>query len=456
MFKPSAMLLADFYKISHKDQYPKGTTIIYSNLVARDSKRYKGIDKEKFVFFGLKYFIKNIIIDYFNEEFFKKDISQITNQYKNIISRCLGIDDVDTSHIEALHKLGYLPLIIKGMPEFKRYKYGTPVVTIRNTRHQFYWLVNFIETIMLSEMWLMSTNATISYDLKDRCLTYSQLTCDNDDHVKYQCHDFSFRGMSGYDTAIKSGMAHLTQFDGTDTIPAVEAYEYFYNEKKGASVPATEHSVMCVGGKDTEIETFKRMFELYPTGIVSIVSDTWDYWNTIDNILPQLKNDIMSRNGKLVVRPDSGNPTEVILQTIPKLWGIFGGTINNKGMKVLDSHIGVIYGDGITFEVIEDVFLGLTKLGFATSNIVFGIGAYMYQYNTRDSQSWAFKTTYCELGAKSYEVFKSPKDDSSKKSLRGLVMVEDGETFQSVTMDEEASGDLDIEYIDGTYKSNKF
>lgn len=449
MFKACPVLLADFYKISHREQYPVGTNLIYSNLVARDSKRYKGDNKDTFVFFGLQYFIKNIIVDYFNEEFFDKDLTITTTKYKDILNRCLGVADADTSHIESLHKLGYLPLEIKGLPEFKSYKYGTPVATIKNTLPEFYWLVNFIETVMLSELWIMSNNATIANEFKQLCIKYADATCANQLHVPYQCHDFSFRGMSGYDCAIKSGMAHLTAFNGTDTIPAVEAYEYFYGEKKGASVPATEHSVMCVGGKDTEIETFRRMFKLYPTGIVSIVSDTWDYWHTIDNILPQLKDEIMLRNGKVVIRPDSGNPVDVILQTIPKLYNIFGGTKNTKGYIELDNHIGLIYGDGITLDVVKKVFDGLQDMGFASSNIVFGIGAYTYQYNTRDSQSWAFKTTYCEIDGVGYDVYKSPKDDSSKKSLKGLLCVKDGEVLQGVSKEQEETGDLSTVFIDG-------
>jgi nicotinamide phosphoribosyltransferase len=260
------------------------------------------------------------------------------------------------------------------------------------------------------------------------------------------------RGMSSVESATLSGMGHLLSFTGTDTIPAIYQLEQSYNAIGliGASVPATEHSVMCMGTKESEIETFKRLLNLYPTGILSVVSDTWDLWKVLTEFLPQLKEEILSRDGKLVIRPDSGDPVDIICGKLPSdiavspenkgvielLWNVFGGTINEQGYKVLDSHIGAIYGDSITRERAIQICERLKAKGFASTNIVFGIGSYTYQYNTRDTFGFAMKATYGEITTwtehyvrssshtECREIFKDPiTDDGTKKSKKGLLNV---------------------------------
>lgn len=327
---------------------------------------------------------------------------------------------------------------------------GVPLLTITNTRPEFAWLVNYVETLMSCMLWQPITSATIAYEYKKLLNKYALETTGSTEGVQWQGHDFSMRGMSSPESAILSGMGHLTSFTGTDTIPAIYSLEKSYSADGliGASVPATEHSVMCMGTKESEIETFRRLLNLYPTGILSVVSDTWDLWKVCTEYLPQLKEEILARgnpkytnayidgehedwfaialeennhedivkvedqffqlhkgpdwdaytevipNGKLVIRPDSGDPVDIIcgLNTSPKgytptgdneseikgvielLWDIFGGTVNKQGFKVLDPHIGAIYGDSITIQRATEICERLKAKGFASTNIVFGIG----------------------------------------------------------------------------------
>ncbi len=276
------------------------------------------------------------------------------------------------------------------------------------------------------------------------------------------------RGMFGLEAALISGAGHLLSFTGTDTIPAIDFVEHFYGanaetELVGGSVPATEHSVMCLGGLETELDTYKRLItEVYPTGIVSIVSDTWDYWATLHN-LEKLKTEIMSRNGTLVIRPDSGDPVKIICGdpdaydpsevrgSIEILWDIFGGTTNSKGYKQLDSHIGLIYGDSITLDRCKEICQHLEAKGFASTNIVLGIGSYTYQHVTRDTFGFAMKSTYGIIDNVPCEIFKAPKTDSGlKNSARGLLCVNEDLTLsECVSVEKEKTGLLKTVFKDG-------
>jgi len=293
--------------------------------------------------------------------------------------------------------------------------------------------------------------------------------------IPWQGHDFSFRGMSGIEDAVISGAGHLLSFTGTDTIPAIDFLEQYYNadcerELIGGSVPATEHSVMCMGTQDDEVGTFQRLIsEVYPSGIVSIVSDTWDFWQVITEFLPKLKDKILARNGKVVIRPDSGDPVKIIIGdedapagspefkgAIECMWEIFGGTITSKGYKLLDGHIGLIYGDSITTERQTAILEGLKKKGFASYNVVLGIGSYTYEYVTRDTFGFAMKATYGEVNGVGRDIFKDPKtDDGTKKSAKGLMQVfRDPATGRLALKDqcnweEEGRGELKTVFKDG-------
>lgn len=438
--KINPMLLTDFYKISHRIMCETGTEKIYSTFTPRES-RINNIDEV--VFFGLQGFIKEYLIDYFNDNFFHKPKEEVINDYKRIIKFSLGDNCADTKHIEELYDIGYLPIKINALQEGTSVPIKVPMMTIENTYPNFYWLTNFLETLISAEMWKPITSTTIVKKYKSICDKYAEETCDSKTHVQWQCHNFSYRGMSGNDDAIKCGAGQLLYFTGTDTIPSICYLEKYYNanieeELIGASVSATEHSIQC--GYQNDEKYINKMLEIIPNGILSVVSDGYDYWNVLTNILPKVKDKIMNREGKYVVRPDSGNPVDIIcginndsifITSDPKykgsieiLWDIFGGTINSKGYKVLDSHIGLIYGDAITPDIAEEIFKKLKEKGFASENVFFGIGSYSLGYYTRDTFSMAIKATYTVVDNKEINIFKNPKTDNGiKKSAKGRVVV---------------------------------
>ena len=295
-------------------------------------------------------------------------------------------------------------------------------------------------------LWQPCTSATIAREYKRIATKYAKETCDDLLHIPFQCHDFSMRGMSSLESAEISGAGHLTSFIGTDTIPAINYLKGWYgsNSLIGSSISATEHSVMSSHGLN-ELETFRYLIEdVYPTGFVSIVSDTYDFWKNVTETLPELRSKIMARDGKVVIRPDSGDPVKIIcgdpnaepdtcesVGLIESLWVIFGGKVNSKGYKVLDPHIGAIYGDSITLDRAEEIFKQLKAKGFASSNIVYGVGSYTYQMNTRDTFGFAVKSTYSIVNGEERFLFKDPKtDDGTKRSQRGMVAVlENGTKF---------------------------
>lgn len=464
-----AILYKDFYKADHRRQYPPNTTKVYSNFTARISRK-SGIDNV--VVFGIQYFIKDFLIRRFDQSFFRAPKDQVIAKYKRRMDTSLGKDSIDTKHLEALHDLGYLPIIIKALDEGTVCPLKIPVLTITNTHPDFAWVPNFLETIISNALWHPITSATIAFQYRKILEKYAKETSSIPELVKWQGHDFSMRGQTSFEASLASGGAHLTSFTGTDTIPAIDWLEHFYNadaEKEliGGSVPATEHSVMCLGGMETEFDTYKRLItEVYPSGFVSIVSDTWNYWRVLDQTIRTLKPEIMARNGKVVIRPDSGDPETIICGdlnaaegslerkgTMEILWDVFGGIVNEKGFRQLDPHIGVIYGDSITLERCAAICARLKEMGFASTNMVFGIGSYTYQYVTRDTFGFAMKATYGEVDGKAKEIFKDPLTDGGvKKSAKGLLRVNQDMTLsECVTPDEESQGLLKTVFLDGNH-----
>lgn len=471
--RTSPILLKDGYKVGHKFQYPEGTTLVYSNLTPRKS---RSEEVNEIVFFGLQYFIKEYLITQFDDLFFSKPKADVLKQYARIMDNYLGKDSISYQHIADLHDLGYLPLEIKALPEGSLVPMRVPVFTIKNTVPEFFWLTNMLETLLSAILWKPCTSATTAFQYLKTFTKYAKETVGSDrGFIPWQGHDFSFRGMSGIEDATMSGAAHLLSFAGTDTIPAIDFLETFYHadcEKEliGGSVPATEHSVMCMGTQGDEIKTFERLVhDIYPAGIVSIVSDTWDFWKVITEFLPELKAKILARNGKVVIRPDSGDPVKIIIGdkdapagspeykgAIECMWETFGGTITETGYKLLDSHIGLIYGDSITTERQLAILEGLKQKGFASYNVVLGIGSYTYEYVTRDTFGFAMKATYGEVNGEGRDIFKDPKtDDGTKKSAKGLMQVyRDAATGKLALKDqctwaEEEQGELKTVFKDG-------
>jgi nicotinamide phosphoribosyltransferase len=493
-----APLQIDGYKVDHRRQYPTNSQLVFSNLTPRGT-RVNGLDKV--ITFGLQYFMKKYLIEEWNRTFFNQPLDTVTARYGRRLLGYLGVNNIGDQHIRDLHTLGYLPLEIWALPEGSNVNLRVPTFVVWNTDARFFWLTNAIETILSTTIWGPCTSATTAVMYRQIFEKWAKETSPEAiGFVPWQGHDFSFRGHFGFEAACMSGAAHLLAFTGTDTLPAIDFLEEYYNadcEKEliGGSVAATEHSVMCMGGMEDEVETFRRLIEdVYPSGIVSIVSDTWDFWNVVDpenGICKQLKDKILARDGKVVIRPDSGDPVKIVtgytedeivredgkfyekIKTVRTdtvyssgisstgiqiskgseltelevkgmvqcLWEIFGGTESTTGYKLLDSHIGAIYGDSITLERAEQICQRLADKGFASTNVVFGIGSFTYQgavtrdaIVTRDTHMFAVKSTYGEVlkdGERvGVEIFKDPKTDSGmKKSAKGLTAVyeQDGE-----------------------------
>jgi nicotinamide phosphoribosyltransferase len=510
-----ATLLCDFYKVSHRQQYPKNTESVFSTWIPRSNRYFPKADKV--VAFGFQPFIKKYLINYFNEHFFNRPREEVIMEYVRYMKFTLSEKNPDATHIAELHDLGYLPIVVKAVKEGSLVPIKVPMMTVENTNPKFFWVTNYLETIISNEIWLPSTSATIAYTYRKILTDYAIKTTGSTEGVLFQGHDFSMRGMGAFEASVSSGAGHLTSFAGTDTIPAIAYHEKYYNadiekELVGASIPATEHSVMSSYGNENEFELFKHLINnVYPNGLFSVVSDTWDFWKVIGEYLPTLKQDILNRDGKVVIRPDSGDPVDILIGErlieefesheeakdtlrdrayeeaedlcgehmtgdseysyvykvedkyyemvfepfynrydkrfyyvdgfdkiyhkdykvklkdiglIEALWNIFGGTVTEQGYKVLDSHIGAIYGDSITIERCEKICKGLEEKGFASTNVVFGVGSFTYQYNTRDTFGFAMKATHAVVDGEERMLFKDPKtDDGTKKSLRGKVAV---------------------------------
>lgn len=470
----------DFYKTGHIRQYPEGTEFVYSNFTCRSDKLAQVLPDfdHKVVFFGLQGLCKWLLIDLWNKEFFSQPKEKVVARYKRRMDRSLGEGAVSVDHIAALHDLGYLPILISALPEGSRVNIRVPVFTIENTHPDFFWVTNYLETQISAEMWKSIHSATVAYEYRRLLDAYAKATGSPAAFVPWQGHDFSARGMSGIYDAASSGAAHLLSFTGTDTVSAIDYLEEYYNAADdfiGGSVPATEHSVMCMGGSDDELGTFRRLItEVYPSGIVSIVSDTWDFWQVVTDYAGKLYNHIMNRApdalgfAKVVFRPDSGDPVKIICGdpdapedspawkgAVRCLWDTFGGTITDTGHKLLDSHVGVIYGDSITLERAQAILSCLEWLGFASANIVFGIGSFTYQHATRDSFGCAVKATFGIVKGEDRILFKDPVTDagSVKKSARGLLRVEcEGDDFvlyDEQTYDGANAGQLVPMFLDG-------
>lgn len=493
------ILLTDGYKLGHHFQYPKGTEMVYSNWTPRSCKYFPEAS-EGSVVFGIQYLVKEYLIKQFNENFFNLPKEQAVKEFHDRVDKFVGISNVGIEHIEALHDLGYLPIEIKALPEGSVCPIRVPMMTIKNTLPEFFWLTNYLETLISSVLWLPCTSATSARLYKKELKRHAKRTSFPEDvNIGFACHDFSMRGMAGIEAAIVSGMAHMTSFCGSETIPAIRAVEEYYNadsskELVAATVPATEHSVMCAGGKEDELETFRRLIcEVYPNGIVSIVSDTWDFWQVVEDFLPKLKKEIIARDGRVVIRPDSGDPVDIIcgLRTNPHfntrivegryyccyapfdidseyveisegqyygayymLGKTFGWNTTDTGFRYPSTKVGLLYGDSITLERQKQIYMRLEGASMAACNLVLGVGSFTYQFKSRDSLGFAVKATACKINGELKEIFKQPKtDDGTKNSLKGLIAIyEENGTYVAkdcVSEAEEMTGALEPVFVNG-------
>ncbi|HSE99921.1 MAG TPA: nicotinate phosphoribosyltransferase [Nitrososphaeraceae archaeon] len=507
------MFLVDGYKISHYDMYQDGTEVVYSNFTPRSNKYAPKGNNGKVLNFGHQYAIR-FIVEHFNENFFAIEKSVVLKDVKDNFSAYLGVD-YDTKHIEELYDLGYLPLEIRTLDEGTESAVKIPVLFLYNTDNRFAWVTNYIETVLSNLLWQPLTTAT-NVLLMKRIVREAVLRTDKDNvgAVDFMLHDFSMRGLTGLDAAIGSGLAFASVSMGSDSLPVIKASQHYYDETTTPvfSVRASEHSQMTAGGIEGEFEIYKDLLTKFPTGIMSLVSDSFDLWRVLTDYLPKLKDIIMARDGKLVIRPDSGNPTDIICGlnfsrdiveagkkgiaylnngkyhvveligddeynhgqwgttgvykeqpsnkgVIELLWDVFGGTVNKQGFKVLDSHIGMIYGEAINQNNIKEIFQRLEDKGFAASNCFFGQGSFSMQMVTRDTWGMALKCIAQQRNGKLVEIMKDPiTDDGIKKSAKGLTVVfkdENGEYYlkDQASIEEVLSEEnqLKVRFKDGEY-----
>ncbi|MBE7018884.1 MAG: nicotinate phosphoribosyltransferase [Ruminococcaceae bacterium] len=437
------MLLCDFYKTVHSDMINPKMTKSMSYYTPRMSRVNRW---DKVVMFGVQMFCKTWLIDYFNQYFFELSEEEVVEEYTRVLDATLGKGIYGTEKIRKLHQLGYLPIEIIALPEGTMVPVHVPMFGITNTHDDFAWLPQALESLISAEMWYPQITATVGKTYRDIVNKYYAETVDDNVPRAKALGAFDFRGDMCVDAALKAGAGWCLSFLNTATVPAIPYLENMFNcdctkEPVAYGAVSTEHFVMCSNyAVDGDEITFlrKMLTELYPNTSFSCVLDSYDYWNVIDNILPQLHDEILAHNGCMLMRGDSGDCVEVVTKTVFKLWDQFGGTVNSKGYKVLDPHVKAIYGDSITVQRCEEIYEILMKEGFACSNVALGVGSFsmhcieednMLKPFTRDTFSSCIKACYAEVDGKCYPVFKNPKDGGFKKSQKGLCYVyeENGE-----------------------------
>lgn len=489
MFKPNSLFYTDGYKIGHKFMLAPGTQKLYGTWIPR-SLKYGPKGASKIVSFGQQLTMR-WLHDEFTENFFKLSKEEAM-RFGRDMSMYLGLD-YDASHFGQLHDLGYLPIRVKSLPEGIETLPNIPHMTFVNTVDGFAWLTLYLETIVSSLAWKPSTSATIALQYRRNVTEWVMKTDPSNAWlIPFMCHDFSARGLSPWDM-LSSGLGHASSFRGSDTLIVIPGARYFYGESEDEvcinSVNASEHSVsttkiFTVGEKQMIIDWLRDI----PNGIFSMVCDTFSTWDFIDYLKdPVVREMVLNRNGKLVVRPDSGDPVDILCGynsldeyelsqkrvnvikdhssykgVVELLWDIFGGTVNEQGFKVLDPHIGAIYGDSITLDRQIQIYERLAKKGFAVTNVVLGVGSYTYQMNTRDSLGFAAKGAWFEVmndngDREQFNIYKDPiTDKGSKKSLKGMCAVhvdENGEFFVQTecTHEQEMTGMLKTIYENGEF-----
>lgn len=428
------LLLTDSYKASHYRQYPKGTTNVYSYFESRGGKF------PSTMFFGLQYFLKKYLLGVQVTE-------ERIQEAKDVWDAHLGpgmFNEAGWRHILEKHG-GKLPVSIRAVPEGTRVTNRNVLMTIENTDPECFWLTNYLETLLV-QVWYPSTVATQSFEIKRLINSYLEET-GNPEGLSFKLHDFGFRGVSSVESAAVGGAAHLVNFMGTDTVAGLlMARKYYGAEMPGFSIPASEHSTITSWGKDGEVEAFRNMLEQYPTGLVACVSDSFDIYKACrDYWGGELRDQILNRDGTLVVRPDSGEPKHVVREVLAILGKAFGLKKNFKGYDVLPDQIRVIQGDGVNIDSIKEILAEMKRFNFSADNIAFGMGGALLQRLDRDTQSFAFKCSSIRVNGEDRDVYKQPVTSFGKKSKAGrFKLVQDSAGFS--TVQQEAAGeDLLIE-----------
>eukprot|EP00754_Rhynchopus_humris_P034807 Rhum_TRINITY_DN163_c0_g1::Rhum_TRINITY_DN163_c0_g1_i1::g.501::m.501/K03462/NAMPT; nicotinamide phosphoribosyltransferase len=424
------ILMTDSYKISHFKQYPEGTESVYSYFESRGGKY------PQTAFFGLQYLMMKHLE---GVRVTKANIDEAELVTKSHFPPGTVFNRAGWEYIVEKHG-GRLPIVIKAVPEGTVVDTKNVLMTIENTDPKCYWLTNYIETLLV-QIWYPTTVATHSRACKKVILDALRKSGDPE-LVQFKLQDFGFRGVSSVETAGIGGAAHLVNFMGTDTVAGIVMANRVYGASidaasgacPGYSIPASEHSTITAWGRESEGDAMENMLDVYPNGLVACVSDSYDVFHACEKIWGErLKEKIVTRDGCLVVRPDSGDPCETSLKLLEILGDKFGYTTNEKGYKVLDPHVRMIWGDGIDYESLKVITDRVMEEGWSIDNIGFGSGGGLLQKLHRDTQKCAFKCSYAVVNGKGVDVFKDPITDPGKVSKKGKLSLERDENGGWVT-----------------------
>lgn len=445
------ILASDSYKHSHWLQYPPGTRHISSYIEARVGSP----DVERItLFLGIRAFI---------ERYLRDPISWTDIHEAEEIAKGNGIpfNRDGWERIVREHD-GYLPVEIQALPEGTLAPRGTPLVQVRNTDPELPWLTSFIETALLRSIWYPSSVATLSFLVKTVIYDGLLRTSDNPEAgLPFKLHDFGARGVSSAESAALGGLAHLVNFQGTDTLEAIQAVYAFYpgaREMPGFSIPASEHSTMTAWGESGEGAAYANMMDKFGSGPFSIVSDSYDLWFAIRSLYGfALAEQILDLEGKLIVRPDSGDPVTTPLRVIRELWDLFGGTFNSKGFKVLDPKIGVIQGDGMNSDTVAQLITAMIQEGWSIDNIAFGMGGGLLQNHMRDDMRFAMKANAIDTGNGWQDVQKKPATDPTKASKAGRqAVIRDAEGSLLTIREDELKDRNEPNLLETVYRDGHF
>ncbi|ARU57851.1 nicotinic acid phosphoribosyltransferase [Oleiphilus messinensis] len=425
--KTNIILNVDSYKTSHYKQYPDETTYVSSYIESR------GGEYAETVFFGLQAFIK----DYLCTPVTRDDIEEAASL---LSAHGVPFNRDGWEYIVSQHH-GKLPIEIRSVAEGLVVPTHNVLLQICNTDPNCAWLTSYMETALLRAIWYPTTVATVSRECKKVIQQYLQTTADDLSGLPFKLHDFGARGASSEETAALGGAAHLVNFQGTDTLSGILAAKRFYGEAMaGFSIPAAEHSTITCWGRARERDAYENMLNQFaqPGMTVAVVSDSYDLWHAIDNIWgDELRDKVIQSGGTLVIRPDSGDPVEVVCKTIQRLMNRFGYRVNGKGYRVLPDFIRVIQGDGVSLTMIEKILSALKHANISADNIAFGMGAELLQKVNRDTLKFAMKASATRVKAIWQDVYKDPVTDPGKRSKRGrLALIRDpAGTYQTIRLE---------------------
>lgn len=427
-FDSNIITLSDSYKVSHAVQYPPKTEKIYSYLESRGGSE----SSDETCFFGLQYIIKRYLE---GQVVTQEKIDHAARRFEAHFGSDKVFQKARWEYILNKHG-GRLPISIHAVAEGTVVPTHNALMAIENTDPECFWLTNYLETV-LQQVWAPLTVCTYSRDCKMLILKYLKRTGDPAG-IGFKLHDFGFRGVSSVETSAILGAAHLVNFLGTDTFSAIELLdEYYHEDMAGFSIPAAEHSTITSWGQDNEVKAFKNMLEQYPTGLVAVVSDSYNIYEACDKLWGlSLRNKVLERDGTLVIRPDSGEPPHVVCKVLEILGRKFGYTENDQGFKVLNPHVRIIQGDGINKQMLDNILFRMQTHGWSADNIAFGSGGALLQKHNRDTYKIAIKCSHAVIDGEEVEVYKNPVDDPGKISKKGrLALVKRNGVFITVAED---------------------